>query len=336
MRLLVAAALVLTLAACQSTPLDTNAASVAVLARYLDEDQPGCSAAVARDGEVVWAGAGGIADTSTGAELTTASVFDIASVSKQFTGVAILLLEQDGLLSLDDPLSLYVPGLGSDSDRITISALLHHTTGIADYTSLMDAELDEPTTQEDAIAAIAALPRLAGTSAFSYSNSNYVLLAEIVEAASGIPLAEFLEQRVFGPLELDMRLEPLYSAPGVAVGHEAGEPVAAAWTQIGDGSLYTTPSELVRWADNYRTGTVGGEALLEAQLAGAVDTGYGSAYGAGIEVAADGALSHLGGWAGVVTIFGITGDRHTAIAVSCNSVEANAGAIAEALRDIHT
>lgn len=327
-------AVVLALTGCQSTQGEPGTASDAILSRYLEADEPGCSAAVGVDGAVVWAGARGTADLA-GEPLTTASIFDIASVSKQFTGVAILLLEQDGALSLDDPLSLYVPGLGLDADRVTVAAMLTHTTGIPDYTSLLDADLDEPTTQADAIATLVALPRLAGTAGFSYSNSNYVLLAEVVEAASGMSLAEFLAARVFGPLELDMRLEPLYDAPGVVTGHEGGQPVSAAWTQVGDGSVYASPSELVRWANNYRTGDVGGQRLLDAQVDDAAPTGR-SDYGAGIEIAPDGSLSHLGGWAGVVTVFGITADRHSSIAVSCNSVEADAGAIAEGLRRIWT
>ena len=98
------AAVMLLLAGCQSAPAGPGQASDAILARYLETDEPGCSAAVGVDGAVVWAGARGAADLA-GQPLTTASIFDIASVSKQFTGVAVLLLEQDGALSLDDPLS---------------------------------------------------------------------------------------------------------------------------------------------------------------------------------------------------------------------------------------
>lgn len=113
------------------------------------------------------------------------------------------------------------------------------------------------------------------------------------------------------------------------------QPSSSGWSQVGDGSFHTTPSELVRWADNYRTGAVGGDRLLEATTSGAVPIGPGyGKYGAGIEIAEDGALSHLGGWSGFVTAFGITGDRETAIAVSCNSDAADLGTIAEGLRII--
>ena len=276
----------------------------------------------------------GLANVATGEGLTTASVLDMASVSKQFTATAVLLLAEEGVLSLDDSLADWVGGMPADASEISLNDLMHHTSGIADYTSLLDAELSESTTQQDALDAIAALSRLRGGGGFSYSNSNYVLLAEVVEAASGMPLAEFLDERIFGALELDMRLEPAYDGPNVAQSYEAGAPLNWGWLQVGDGSIYTTPSELVRWADNYRIGEVGGGALLEAQTAGAVDTGAGTKYGAGIEVAPDGALSHSGGWEGYVTMFGVSADKSTAIAVMCNSTDANAEAVAEGLRAI--
>ena len=102
------------------------------------------------------------------------------------------------------------------------------------------------------------------------------------------------------------------------------------------GTAPSNPGELARWADNYRTGSVGGEPLHEAITQGTVATGSpdGSRYGPGIQIGADGALSHLGGWAGYVTIFGITADRSTAIALSCNSPDVAARQIAEGLRII--
>ena len=107
----------------------------------------------------------------------------------------------------------------------------------------------------------------------------------------------------------------------------------SAWEQIGDGAIQTTPSQLVRWADNYRTGKVGGPKLLEAQLAGAVQTDPGGddRYGAGIYILADGQLSHDGSWSGSVTAFHVSEDRRTSIAISCNTGNQDPEAIAEEL-----
>lgn len=333
----------------QATPTADNPAtrgdeSDRLLARLLMVDQPGCSAAVGIDGAVAWSGARGVADTATGQPLTTASVFDVASVSKQFTATAVLLLAAEGKLKLTDPVAHHVPGLPGWARSVTVDQLVHHTSGIADYTQLLTAAghtLTDPATQRQALDAIEKAPH-ATPGTFAYSNSNYVLLAEIVAAASGQSLPRFLDANIFSPLRLAMVLAPGARGPQTALPYTKApdgtwRPAGSAWTQLGDGSVRTTPSELVRWADNYRTGAVGGTALRKAQLDRAVPTGQpGTTYGAGIVVNPDGTLSHEGGWAGYATLFGITADRHTAIAVSCNAAETDIAAVATGLQRIWT
>src|SRR5215213_4328119 len=145
-----------------------------LLSENLAVDEPGCSAAVGIEGEVVWAAARGTADLATSRPLDPDTTLDIASVSKQFTAAAVLLLEQDGRLSLDDPLDDWVPGLPPWARQVTLDDLVHHTSGIPDYTSLLanaGAAATDATTQADAIAAIAGVEILdppAGTR-FAYS-----------------------------------------------------------------------------------------------------------------------------------------------------------------------
>ncbi|MDI6098707.1 serine hydrolase domain-containing protein [Actinoplanes sp. NEAU-A12] len=325
--------------------VDRPAESGELMERLLKTDQPGCSAAVGIEGVVAWSGARGVADTTTGRPLTTTSVFDIASVSKQFTATAVLLLAGAGDLDLTDPVAKHVPGLPGWAGTVTIDHLIHHTSGITDYTHLLTAAghtLTDPATQRQALEAIAkSPPPTSGT--FAYSNSNYVLLAEVVAAVSGQSLPQFLAAKVFGPLRLAMTLVPAARGPETALPYAKSpdgtwQLAGSAWTQIGDGSVQTTPGELVRWADNYRTGAVGGETLLKAQLDRAVPTGQpaGPRYAAGIAVNSDGTLSHEGGWAGYATLFGVTADRRTAIAVSCNAAETDITAIATGLQRIWT
>lgn len=328
-----------------STAADRHGESGKLMERLLKADQPGCSAAVGIEGAVAWSGARGVADTATGRPLTTTSVFDVASVSKQFTATAVLLLAAAGELKLTDPVMKHVPGLPGWARTVTVDHLVHHTSGITDYTHLLNAAghaLTDPATQRDALDAIAKAPQpTSGT--FAYSNSNYVLLAEVVAAVSGQPLPRFLDANVFSPLRLAMSLAPAARGPETALPYTRSpdgtwQPAGSAWTQIGDGAVQTTPGELVRWADNYRTGAVGGEALLKAQLDRAVPAGQpaGPRYGAGIAVNPDGTLSHEGGWAGYVTLFGVTADRRTAIAVSCNAAETDIAAVATGLQRIWT
>ena len=347
----------LALTACASTPTSVPTPEAApddrvlrsdrLLAEVLGTVAPGCAAAVAERGQVTWSGARGTADLATGRPLTPETEFDIASVSKQFTATAVLLLAQDGALHLDDVLGDHVPGLPAWSREVTLSQLVHHTAGIPDYTDLLTGSgtaLTDASSMDDAVQALREVrsPSQEPGSAFGYSNSHYVLLAEVVEAVAGVPLAEFLQDRVFGPAGVDMRLAPGLQGPDVAVPYAqrggSWEPTPSRWTQVGDGSIHTTPAELARWADQYRTGAVGGAEVLEAVVAGAVPTGDpdGSRYGAGLQIAADGALSHLGGWSGFVTLFGVTADRGTSIAVSCNSAEVDAARVATGLRAIWT
>jgi len=345
--------LVAVLAACTSTtesppPADTAAGtddladrvarSDDLLARTLSPEEPGCSAAVGVEGEVVWAAARGTADLATGRALTPTTTFDIASVSKQFTATAVLLLAQEGRLALDDPVSRWVPDLPAWSDEVTIDQLVHHTSAIPDYTTLLVAsghELSEQTTQQQAIAAIAGIQSLneGMRGRFDYSNSNYILLAEVIEQAAQQPLPEFARTHIFEPLALDMVIDPYGASPDntdpssarsyvLNLTSEQWEPAGSRWEQLGDGSIQSTPSELVRWADNYRTGRLGGPQLIDAQLGTTTTASPGDErYGAGLFITPDGALSHDGGWAGFTTTFHVSADHRVAIAVSCNGAD---------------
>jgi CubicO group peptidase (beta-lactamase class C family) len=315
------------------TAVDRAARSEDVLHQQLSTEEPGCSAAVGVEGEVVWAGARGLADVSTGRPIDATTSFHVASVGKQFTATAVLLLAQEGRLGLDDPVSRWVPDLPVWSDAVTLADLIHHTSGIPDFVDpliVAGFAYEDRATSRDALAVIAgSTPSAPPGTRLEYSNSNYVLLAEVVRAAAGRPLEEFAREEIFEPLALDMAFDPGATSPDetdptTARGHERDasgrdwEPAGARWEIVGPGYVQTTPSELVRWADNYRTGQVGGQALLVAQLAGAVPAGT-REYGAGIVVTPDGGLWHNGDFRGQVADFSVSPDRRVAVAVACNS-----------------
>ncbi|WP_395726600.1 serine hydrolase domain-containing protein [Nakamurella sp.] len=308
---------------------DRGAASTALLDQALAADAPGCSAAAGVEGAVAWTGARGVADTDAGLPLTTDTRFDTASVGKQFTATAILLLAQDGKLALTDSLARHVPGLPAWAEQVTLQDLMHHTSGLRDVLSLLYGAgftMDDAVRQPDALAEIAQIEELNFTpgSVFEYSNTNYVLLGEIVRTASGMALPQFLQERVFGPLGLVMSFGR-DSVADLPSGHTTTlgqvERSGAAWLLDGPGFIVTTPSELVRWADNYRTGEVGGPALLDQvtrdahPVSSAPDA---DRYGAGVDVAADGTLVHSGEWAGMLSLFAVSPDRRAAVAITCN------------------
>ncbi|MGB0437118.1 MAG: serine hydrolase domain-containing protein [Mycobacterium sp.] len=323
-------------------PGDRTARSQALLDGAINAEDPGCSAAVGVEGTVVWTGVRGLADLATGAAITADTVFDIASVSKQFTATAVLLLVQEGKLALDDPLSGHLPGLPRWADSVTVAQLIHQTSGIPDYIGLLDdagVEENGRATQADALTVLGAVPELdfEPGAQFEYSNSNYILLAEIVSEASGQPLPKYLSVNIFQPLDLVMVLDPAGTTSNEAVPYAqdgGGYLVAdSSWEQIGDGAIQTTPSQLVRWADNYRTGRVGGRALLAAQLAGAVPDGA-ERYGAGISLLPDGSIGHEGAWGGFVSDFRVSSDRRTSLAISCNIDDQDTGVLVSALAQL--
>lgn len=337
---------------------ETSTAKVSGSQNMLDSvvpaDGPGCSAAVGIEGKVAWTGVAGLSNLAIRAKITADTVFDIASVSKQFTATAILLLTEAGRLTLNDALAQYMPEMPPWAANVTLSQLMHHTSGIPDYTGLIQEQgysYTDRTTQAQALQALAAAPELVfkpGTR-YEYSNSNYLLLGEVVHRVAGKSLPDYLSTEIFQPLGLTMVMDPVATIPNKALSYTKADPggqspkggadtddyqvADSKWEQVGDGGIQTTPSQLVRWADNYRTGKVGGPGLLEAQLAGAVETeaGGGDRYGAGIFALANGMLDHDGGWAGFVTAFRISSDRRTSIAVSCNVDKQDPNTLVESL-----
>jgi CubicO group peptidase (beta-lactamase class C family) len=317
-----------------STAVDArSAASDDLLDSVLAEDEPGCSAAVGVWGEVVWAGARGVADVGTGAALDEETTFHVGAVAKQFTAAAVLLLVLDGRLSLDDPVARWVPGLPAWGGEVTLRHLVQHTSGVPDFIEPLEAAgfaQDERVTQQDTLTLIAGQElRFPPGQQGEYSNSGYVLLAEVVRAASGRALPDFLRDRLFWPLQLDMVLDASPTAPdetdeSTARGHVRDDtgrgwlPTGTRWEMVGPAFLQTTPSELVRWGDNYRTGHVGGQSLLDAQVADPIEVRPGLDYAAGIYVGGGGELGHDGEWAGQVADFSVSPDRRTAVAVACN------------------
>jgi CubicO group peptidase (beta-lactamase class C family) len=337
------------------TPRETPAArSEAVLEQAVAADSPGCSAAVGEDGKVLWQGVRGMADLGRRTPITTDTTFDVGSVSKQFTATAVLLLANQGKLSTSDPLAKHLAGFPSWARSVTVAQLMHHVSGVPDYLGLLEAHgfsLEEKTSRELALELVAKVEDLnfRPGSRFEYSNSNYLLLGAVVEKVSGLGLHTFLDQNIFEPLGL-----PIVSASAAAVQTKArsyrtsrsgsGYEVAD-WhvNAVGAGDIEATPSTLVRWADNYRLGKVGGTQLLNTQLKGAPLTGdlgaagighEGSRYGAGIISDSDSTLWHSGEYGGFHTQFLVLPGRHRSLAVSCNLDDADDAALGQSLTEI--
>lgn len=299
-------------------------------------DQPGCSAAVARDGTVLWADAAGLADLAARTPVTTATRFDMASVSKQFTATAVLMLQREGLLSLGDTIDTYVEGLPDWGATITLDQLMHHTSRIPDYWVELDdigIGFSDAADQEMTLDAIRREDELEEGEGYTYSNSNYVLLAAVVERVSGQSLADFLKARIFDPLGLDMVLAPTLHAPDIALSYDDDLSLQeAGWTSYGHTGIISTPSELARWGDQYRVGDIIQDDLAVGAVVSDAETG--EVYGAGMYIGADGNLNHPGRMGGFITDFQVSPDRHTTITVMCNGHLSPRTALSEALWEI--
>ena len=297
-------------------------------------DEPGCAVSAVVDGEVVFEGGHGIADLATSEAIDAATTFDIASVSKQFTAAAVFLLADRGDLSLDDEVHEHLPELPDYGAAVTLDDLVHHTSGLTDYTELLAEDFDDTdvTTTAQALEALTEADELAfdpGT-AFEYSNTNYFLLGQVVERVDGRTLGEFLADEVFAPLGMDQTvvrddadLVVDDGAEGYAADGEGGfSPNTTNWEQAGDGAVWSSVRDLQRWADNLQTFSLGGPALEEAMLTpGPVldEEGYG--YGGGLTLG-DGLIEHSGAWAGFSSDFLVAPDSSTSVVVLCNRDDA--------------
>lgn len=332
-------------------PSTANDAAVAkVFAAFAAPGQPGCSVGARRDGAMVHASAYGLADIATGQKLTGQSVFNIASISKQFTAFSILLLDERKALSIDDPLTKYVPELAASANGVTLRHLLHHVGGLRDYEGLLmlrGRRLVDGATQAETIRALArqrAANFPAGTK-YVYSNSGYVLLATVVERVSGQSMKQFAARNIFTPLGMTQTsIVDRYPAdiPALARGYAPAKQGfdidESAWEQVGDGQVHTTVGDLLLWTDNFRSARVGGPALVKRMTeVGVLASGEKIEYAAGLVVAEHNGLrmvGHGGGWAGYRSNLLMFPEQQFAVAVFCNRGDVNPGKLSQSVAEI--
>ncbi len=246
--------------------------------------------AVQRDGEEPLILPYGLASAELEVPHRALDIFLIGSISKQFTAAAILLLEQDGLLSTDDLVSEHLPGF-AHGDRVTIEQLLTHTSGIADIFSLprFGATAGQAGTFQELIDDLGRV-ELTYTpgSSYAYSNGGYAVLAAIIESASGTTYGEYLERRIFEPLGMS---STAHDGPGpVAKDRVPGydpwgpyelttaSPISPAFS-TGSGSLWSSAADLLTWTSALHDGRVLSDSAYQRLTR---DYGYGYGYGVSV------------------------------------------------------
>ncbi len=318
---------------------------------FVARDEPGCALGVVRDGRIAYGRGYGLANLDWGLPITTATVFDIGSVSKQFTATAVALLAADGVLSLDDDVRRWIPEMPDYGKPVTLRHLLNHTSGVRDYLTLLSLagfDFANVFDEEDGVRLIARQRALnfEPGSEYLYSNSGYLLLAAVVRRASGQSLRRFLEARVFDPLGMahtsvwDDNTEILTArATGYAPAGGSGWEIDHAWNfqMGGDGQVITSVEDLARWDANFYEPTVGGAALLDRlHTRGILNDGDTISYALGLTLDTYRGLrrvQHGGSWAGFRAVLTRFPDQRTTIVIECNRGDANPSAYANAVAD---
>ena len=254
----------------QTLPPEITGKIDSLFSQWAKNSSPGCAVAVARNDSLIFSKGYGMANLEYGVPITPETIFHIASVSKQFTAYSILLLERQGKLSLDDDIHKYLNWFPDLNEKITIRNLLNHTSGIRDQWELLaiaGTRLDDVITQDQIIKILGkqqALNFKPGTD-WSYSNSGFTLLAEIVRSVSGQTLRQFTDSAIFMPLGMknthfhddytEIVPNRSYSYVTAEKNHYAN--AVLSYSNVGATSLFTNIDDMSKWIMNFYDPTVG-------------------------------------------------------------------------------
>ncbi|HJR58071.1 MAG TPA: serine hydrolase domain-containing protein [Vicinamibacterales bacterium] len=323
----------------------------AIFADYDKNTSPGCAVAVYEGDRIAYRKAYGMANLDHDVRLTPSTVFHVASVSKQFTGTAILLLAQDGKLALDDDIRKYLPELPDFGTTITIRQLANHTSGIRDQWDLLGLAgwrySRDLITDDDVLELLSRQKALNFTPGerHLYSNSGFTLLAVIVSRVSGKSFREFTTERIFKPLGMShTHFRDTFSeivknqAYGYAPDRGSFRLSVTNFDTAGATSLLTTVEDMAKWHANFDARTVGGEQLQAKLLErGVLSTGTPIDYAFGIthgKYRSLAVVGHGGSDAGYRADFVRFPDRRLGIATLCNISTANPGLLSRRVADL--
>jgi CubicO group peptidase (beta-lactamase class C family) len=219
---------------------------------------PGASVMVIRNGKVLFVKSYGLADVANKIPCAPETNFRLASLTKEFTAMAVLILADNGQLSLDDPITKFFPEFPDYGKNITVRELLNHTSGLLDYEDLIPVGTTIPVLDINALSLLMQQNKTYFTpgSQFRYSNTGYAFLALIVEKVSGQTFAHFLNQKIFRPLRMKNSLAyeaGISAIPNRAFGYSADNNGFTKTDQsltssvLGDGGVYSSVEDLFRW-----------------------------------------------------------------------------------------
>jgi CubicO group peptidase (beta-lactamase class C family) len=302
---------------------------------------PGCALGVARRGGILYEKGYGIADLDHDVPITPSTVFDVGSVSKQFTAASLVLLSAREELSLDDDIRTYLPEIPDYGEPISIRHLIHHTSGMRDYLDVMSIvgwPYEDLITDQDIVGIVAqqgALNFQPGEE-YEYSNSGYMMLGVIVKRVTGDSLGEFAAREIFSPLGMNSSMfyeDRTVIIPNRATGYARDDDGSVRqvhnynFAVAGDGQLYTTVGDLLLWNENLERPRIGGSAFTEKMLTrGTLDNGESIDYAFGLSHGTRhgrATVSHTGSSWGFRAYLVRYPEQELSIAVLCNADEAS-------------
>lgn len=323
-----------------------------LFAKWNRSNSPGAALAIVKDGEIIYKQGYGTANLEYDIPITTTTIFDIASVSKQFAGFAIATLSYEGKLSLDDDIRTYLPDVPDFGNTITIRHLLHHTSGLRDWVQslVIAGDLMDDVISFKHILKMArhqkALNFEPGAE-FLYSNTGYNLLAEIVERVTGDTFREWTDTYIFKPLgmtnshfhdDYEMILKNrAYSYQAI----ENGEFKHAVnnTTALGSSSLYSTVEDLAKWILNFDNTCIGEQTVIEQMHErGVLNNGEQINYAFGLNIGEYRGLKtvgHSGSWRGFRSHLMRFPDQKFGVVILCNLDTFNPLGLAEKVADIY-
>ena len=319
---------------------------------YARPDSPGCTLGVYKDGGILSTRAYGMANLDHDVPLSPRSVFHVASVSKQFTAAAILLLAQDGKLSLEDPIQKHLPEIADFGKPVTIRHLIHHTSGLRDQWSLLGLAgwrySRDQISDDDVMYLMGRQKELnfPPGDRHLYSNTGYTLLAIIASRVSGKSFREFTTERIFKPLGMthtffrdNFNDIVKHQAYGYAPFGSAFRLSVTNFDTAGATSLMTTVEDLAKWNANFEKPVVGGQTWLDGMLdRGVLANGTRIPYASGIVHGTYNGLTtlaHGGADAGYRSVFVRYPEQRFAVAVLCNVATANPTDLANRVAEVY-
>lgn len=311
---------------------------------------PGVSVAIVKDGKVVEARGYGLASVELNVPATKDTVYEIGSITKQFTATLVMMLVEENKIALTDPIKKYLPDAPAAWDKVTVRHLLTHTSGIKGYTEVGDFITLARTkhTKEEIIGMVSKLPLdFQPGEKWSYSNTGYYLLGMIVEKASGKSYDDLLAERILKPLQMTVTRngDPDTIIPNRAAGYmpvkdgwrnaSALQPTAA----FSAGELVSTVLDMAKWDAALYTDKLVKTATLEqmwtaATLNNGKPTGYGFGWAVG-EVNKHRLIEHGGGTAGFSTVISRFPTDRLTVLVLTNRAEANPNGISHAIAGLY-